>query len=203
MNIILDNINKSYEDKTIISNFSLEIKQGDFIVLKGKSGAGKSTLANIIGGIEKPTEGKVVYQPDVKNIYRHDLGFIFQNYGLLDNDTVFNNLKMAFTGKKLSLSEKKKQCIDMLKHVNIECNLNKKVKNFSGGEKQRIAIARIMLKDPNVIIADEPTGNLDEENSEIIYNHFQELHKQGKTIILVTHSNVSFENERLITIGAK
>lgn len=118
----------------------------------------------------------------------------------MEDETVFENLELGFIGKKLSKKEKKKESISTLKELKIECDLNEKVKKFSGGEKQRIAIGRILIKNPDVIIADEPTGNLDSENENIIFNHLKNMNNKGKTIILITHSNFNIENSKTITL---
>ncbi len=194
MKIKLKNISKEFDDKVLFDKINLTINQGEFVVIKGRSGSGKTTLANLIGGMEQPTTGHITYSPKPKNLYRNDIGFIFQNYGLLENKTIYDNLSIAFTGKKITNEEMKTKIANVLNKLNIDVHMYKKVKVLSGGERQRVAIARILLKSPNVIIADEPTGNLDRANSKIIFNLLVELHKQGKTIILVTHENFKYHN---------
>lgn len=199
MDITLKNISKTFESRTLFENINLQIKQGDFIVITGTSGSGKTTLSNIIGGMEKPTSGEVIYKPKPKNLYRDSIGFIFQNYGLLENETILYNLKMAFIGRKKKNIEK--ICREILNKLDIHHSLNTKIKTLSGGEQQRIAIARILIKKPKVIIADEPTGNLDKKNSKLIHSYLKILNEMGITIILVTHKHISYENARIYSIN--
>lgn len=199
MDIKLKNITKVIDETVIFENLNLIIKQGDFLIIKGPSGSGKTTLGNIIGGIEKPSSGLLKYDPQVTNLYRTHISFIFQNYGLLDNETVFENLKMAFIGQKTNDIEE--QCQEALKVMNIKCSIYDKVKILSGGEKQRVAIARVLLKDPDVIIADEPTGNLDKKNAKIVFDLLWKLNKLGKTVILITHSDMNTRDADILVLA--
>ncbi|MGG2028689.1 putative bacteriocin export ABC transporter [Gottfriedia sp. S16(2024)] len=188
------NISKSFNQKIIFKDFTLKVKSGEFIGIVGKSGKGKTTLLNIIGMLEEPDsgivkiKGKEIRDKKIKKLLlRKELGFIFQNYALIDNASVNENLKIALKHKKLKNSQKKGAISFVLKEVGLDNYGKKKVHTLSGGEQQRIAIARLLLKEPNLILADEPTGSLDNENRDIIVSLFQKLHKQGKTIIMVTH----------------
>jgi putative ABC transport system ATP-binding protein len=194
--IQIENMNKSFGKKMIFKDFSLEIKPGEFIGIYGKSGQGKTTLLNIIGTLEKPDSGSIkilgknLHSGKTKRILlRNDIGFIFQNYALVDNASVIDNLEIALKHKKMNKPQKKEAISSVLKEVDLEDYGNEKVYTLSGGEQQRVAIARLLLKDPNLILADEPTGSLDTENRDIIASLFQKLHQQGKTIIVVTHDN--------------
>lgn len=197
MKIVLDKVSKKYEEKYLFKNISMTINQGDFIVIKGHSGSGKTTLGNIIGAMDTPTSGKVRYEPSPKNLYRNDISFIFQNYGLLENETVYQNLKLAFIGREEEYSKYEQ----VLAQVGLSCELNSKVKILSGGEKQRLAIARVLLKNPNVIIADEPTGNLDDDNTQIINQMLFDLHAVGKTIILISHKQIDYPLKKEINLN--
>jgi putative ABC transport system ATP-binding protein len=188
------NMNKKYNRKPIFENFNLEIHSGEFIGIVGKSGQGKTTLLNIIGTLEEPNSGiikingkNILKKKEKRLLLRNELGFIFQNYALIDNTTVNENLEIALKHKKMKKTEKKDAMSLVLKEVGLDNYGGEKVHTLSGGEQQRVAIARLLLKDPPLILADEPTGSLDIENRNIIVSLFQKLHKQGKTIIMVTH----------------
>ncbi|MDO5040083.1 putative bacteriocin export ABC transporter [Clostridium sp.] len=192
--IQLQNISKSYKDKNIFENFNLSINKGDFISIIGESGSGKTTLINIMGLLEKPTEGNVIINnitnPNNKEslmLQRNSFGYLFQNYALIENETVEKNLKIALKYNK----DKNKNKIELINHVlklvELENYNKKKIYELSGGEQQRISLARIMLKKCEIIFADEPTGNLDKKNRDIVFNILKDLNEKGKTIILVTH----------------
>ncbi|MGG0721351.1 putative bacteriocin export ABC transporter [Bacillus mycoides] len=185
---------KTFLDKTIFNDFNLEVKSGEFIGVYGKSGQGKTTLLNIIGTLEKPDSGEIlIMEKSLENkktkryLLRDEIGFIFQNYALIDNETVNNNLEIALKHKKMSKPQKKEAMYSALSEVGLIGYGEKKVHTLSGGEQQRIAIARLLLKDPSIILADEPTGSLDNENRDVIISLFKKLHQKGKTIIVVTH----------------
>lgn len=187
--IEIKNISKKFEDNTIFSDFNLTIEDGDFIIFSGPSGCGKTTLLNMIGAIEKIDSGEIIVDGmDIKDkrnhlkYFRTKIGFLFQNFALVDNKTVKENLKFIRKDCKTSLSIE-----EALNIVGLEEKLNKKVYTLSGGEQQRVALARLMLKKCDVILADEPTGSLDKKNAQDVLNILKQLNKQGKTIILVTH----------------
>ncbi|PET90561.1 bacteriocin ABC transporter ATP-binding protein [Bacillus cereus] len=192
--IKIHNMKKTFLDKTIFNDFNLEVKSGEFIGVYGKSGQGKTTLLNIIGTLEKPDSGDIlIMEKSLENkkmkryLLRDEIGFIFQNYALIDNETVNNNLEIALKHKKMSKPQKKEAMYSALSEVGLMGYGEKKVHTLSGGEQQRIAIARLLLKDPSIILADEPTGSLDNENRDVIISLFKKLHQKGKTIIVVTH----------------
>ncbi|PEC19921.1 putative bacteriocin export ABC transporter [Bacillus cereus] len=192
--IKIHNMKKTFLDKTIFNDFNLEVKSGEFIGVYGKSGQGKTTLLNIIGTLEKPDSGEIlIMEKSLENkktkryLLRDEIGFIFQNYALIDNETVNNNLEIALKHKKMSKPQKKEAMYSALSEVGLIGYGEKKVHTLSGGEQQRIAIARLLLKDPSIILADEPTGSLDNENRDVIISLFKKLHQKGKTIIVVTH----------------
>ncbi|MBD7913465.1 MULTISPECIES: ABC transporter ATP-binding protein [Clostridium] len=188
------NICKAFNRKIIFKDFSLKVKSGEFIGIVGKSGQGKTTLLNIMGTLEKADSGivkimdKEIQTKKMKRILLRDhLGFIFQNYALIDNSSVNENLEIALKHKKMNKKQKYDAISLALKEVGLVDYGREIVHTLSGGEQQRVAIARLLLKDPSLIFADEPTGSLDSENRDIIVSLFQKLHKQGKTIIMVTH----------------
>lgn len=192
----LKNINKKFDDKVIFDNFNLDIESGDFLSITGNSGAGKSTLLNIIGMLEQPDSGDMIIN-GVKNprfdrsngtqLLRKTISYLFQNYGLIDDQTVIKNLKVV-TGLLHYNKEKEKEEIEKaLKKVGLEGYEKKKIYTLSGGEQQRVAMAKIILKPSVLIVADEPTGSLDKTNRDSIMNLLAELNKQGRTIVVVTH----------------
>lgn len=197
--IEINGISKAFEGKNIYDNFSLKIENGEFVIIIGKSGCGKTTLLNMIGSIETVDSGTILV--DGKNIHerknklkylRREVGFLFQNYALVDNKTVLQNLKIVKGSSKNETSIE-----EALKKVGLEEKKNVKVYKLSGGEQQRVAIARLMIKNCSVILADEPTGSLDWENGENVITFLKELQEEGKTIIMVTH------DLRLIKYGTK
>lgn len=189
----LNNITKGYNNKIILHDFNLEIANNEFIGIIGRSGAGKSTLLNIIGLLDRPDEGIVIIQgkdhaeKNKKKFFRDVFGYIFQNYALMDNETVYANLEVALDFQKLTKQQKIKLMQDALTQVGLSCSLKSKVYTLSGGEQQRLAVARVILKKCDIILADEPTGALDQDNRNQIIHLLEQLHKEGKTIIVVTH----------------
>ena len=185
-------INKIFNNKPIIKNFNINIQKGDFIAIKGESGKGKTTLLNMLGLLEKPSDGDIFIEglknPNKKQIMliqRNLFGYIFQNFGLIENETVASNLAIALEYKK---NKKKIEDIrDALAYVNLEGFVNKKIFELSGGEQQRVALARVLLKECSYIFADEPTGNLDIKNRDIVFDILRKFNDMGKTIIFVTH----------------
>lgn len=194
--IKLNHINKSFDGKVIFENFSVGIESGDFVIIRGASGKGKSSLLNIIGLLEAPDSGEVLYNGVVvknektKLIYkRKDISYVYQNYGLLENETILKNLTLPLNVSKKEITKLK----SVMKKVGLQdLSLKTKIYTCSGGEQQRIAIARAILKEPKLIIADEPTGNLDRDNSDNVINIFKALNKQGITIIMATHDSNYF-----------
>lgn len=199
----LENINKIYEgnieDIHIIRDLNVEINEGDFISIMGKSGSGKSTLLNLIGLLDKPNSGKLFIDgidttqaSDLeKNMIKNEkLGFVFQFHYLLKEFTALENVMLPGLLKDYSKkNEIKERALKLLKDVGLEDRALHRPTELSGGEKQRVAIARAMINSPKIILADEPTGNLDEETSEKIHEIFKKINKEfNQTIIVVTHS---------------
>lgn len=197
-------IEKTYKTKVekieVLKNINLQLKQGDFISIQGKSGSGKTTMLNIVGLLDTPTngeikfDGKIINYNDekVKNIVRNQkIGFVFQFHYLLNEFTALENVMIpALIDNKLDKTKLKAKSENLLKLVELGHRLNHKPLELSGGEKQRVAIARALVNDPNIILADEPTGNLDSETSETIHKLFEKINKEkNQTIVIVTHSS--------------
>lgn len=198
--IELKNIEKSYGKKIVLKNFNLSVERGEFVGIQGESGKGKSTLLNIIGLLE-PCEGEIwlnghqVSSKDYRKLSRDfklKIGYLFQNFALIDDVSVYENLNIVQSpGNK---SEKRQKMIEALRRVGFEEEiLKQKIYELSGGEQQRIAVARIMLYDSDIILADEPTGSLDRKNKEIVMRLLKELQKENKTILMVSHDDESLE----------
>lgn len=194
--INIKNLTKKYKEHIILDAFDLRINEGEMIAITGRSGSGKTTLLNIIGLIEEYDEGDYYFydhlniKPNSKlatEMIRNHINYLFQNFALIDDDSILNNLLIGLEFKNLSKSEKLSEIHIALEKVGIDKDVKTKISALSGGEQQRVAIARTILKEGNLILADEPTGSLDEENKEIIMSLLKELNNEGKTIIIVTH----------------
>ena len=192
--ISIQGLEKNFCKKTVFSGFSLEIPEGSFTVISGASGSGKSTLLNIIGLLEKKGKGETVHfgQKNIKpfstkatNLLKDKIGYLFQNYALVDNATVEYNLKLAMEGH--DTSKENNRVKEVLEAVGLAGFEKKKVYQCSGGEQQRVAIARLMLKPCELILADEPTGSLDHENKMKVVDLLKGFQRAGKTVVLVTH----------------
>ena len=187
----LRDINKSFGDRVVFDHFNIEIDKGEFVVFKGKSGCGKTTLLHMIGGLEKPDGGEVIFED--RNIYdkrytesylRDEVGFLLQNFALIDQKTVMQNLNVIKKNAWSGITGEQ-----ALEYVGLKEYSNKKVYQLSGGEQQRVAIARLMMKKSSIILADEPTGSLDRGNAEIVIEMLKDFCLAGKTIIMVTHGD--------------
>jgi len=201
--IELKNVNKIYKTKAeeihILKNINLSFSKGNFVSIQGKSGSGKTTLLNILGLLDVPTNGdmfidekKINYKNEkIKNRIRNEkIGFVFQFHYLLNEFTALENVMMpALINKNLDKKEIKKRALELLDLVGLSERVKHKPLELSGGEKQRVAIARSMINNPEIILADEPTGNLDTETSLVINNLFKKINEEKKqSIIIVTHS---------------
>jgi len=195
----IKNVSKIYGEGTTrvvaLDNVSLQVNEGDFIAIMGPSGSGKSTLLNIIGGLEYLSSGEVILdgkriddldENALVDIRRGEIAYVFQQYHLLPSLTALENvlLPLTFCGA----SREAKKALDILKRVGLEKRAEHKPSQLSGGEQQRVAIARALVNDPSLILADEPTSNIDQKTSGEILDLFDQLNKEGHTIIMVTHS---------------
>lgn len=203
--ISCNNITKKFKNKLIFNNFNLTINENEFVCIYGPSGSGKSTLLNMIGTLEKPNKGFIEYNIEgvkynsIKNykvIRNKHINFIFQNFALLSDKTIKDNLLFAMQTESLNKEEKLELINNELSKVGLSDRLNSYVYELSGGEMQRIALVRAFLKSGNIILADEPTGSLDLENKLVIMEMLKEAHKNGATVIVVTHD---FEFKKLAT----
>lgn len=187
--IEIKNLSKKFGEHVLFEDFNLEINDGDFVCISGDSGTGKTTLLNMIGQLEPYDKGQILFdKKEVKNkkdrlkLFREEIGFIFQNFVLMENKTVEQNLEVVRKKDRTEVT------IDqVLEMVGIADKKKSKVYTLSGGEQQRVCMARLFLKKCKYVLADEPTGSLDRKNADKIFEIFEKLNQQGKTVILVTH----------------
>ena len=189
---------------------SLDINKGEFVAIMGPSGSGKSTLMNIIGCLDSPTSG--TYYLNNKNvstldddalamIRNHEIGFVFQNFHLLARNTALDNVMLPLKYAGIDKSEQEEIAMEVIKSVDLESRAHHQPSELSGGQQQRVAIARALVNKPSILFADEPTGNLDSKTGDDVMKLFTNLHKQGQTIILITHEiDVANQAERIISI---
>lgn len=187
--IKLENVCKRYGERILFENYNTQISDHEFVVFSGKSGCGKTTLLNMIGGIEAADSGRIwvdnvdiTQKKELLNYFRYKVGFLFQNFALIENKTVKENLSIVRKASRTSISIE-----EALERVGLEEKINSKIYTLSGGEQQRIALARLMIKKCDIILADEPTGSLDRENTDIVMDILEEYYQQGKTVVIVTH----------------
>ena len=194
--IKIKNLSKSFDDHMVLDNINLDIKEGEMVAILGKSGSGKSTLLNIIGLIEGDYDGDYYFK-DNKNVrvnsskssklIREEISYIFQSFALIEDESVRDNLKLALKYVNKSKDEEENMICKALEKVNMKDHIDKIVASLSGGEQQRVALARAILKSSSLILADEPTGSLDEKNKEYVMDVLKDLNKSGKTVLVVTH----------------
>lgn len=205
--IQLLNVNKQFDEKKVLSNISLSISKNEFVCITGESGAGKTTLLNIIGLLEKPDSGEVILngkkhftKKEILRLRRDFFGYVFQDYLLIPDKTVEENICISkYKNKNIN----RKDTDEVMKKVGLDSTyLNKKIHYLSGGEQQKVAIARMMLKKYELVLADEPTGNLDHKNKMDVVEIFKKMKKEGKTIICVTHDQeVANVADRIISLA--
>lgn len=201
--IKLRNIDKNYGKQTVLKNLNLDVAKGDMAGIMGTSGSGKSTLLNILGAIDTPTNGQYqFYNIDVlkmnasqmANFRNQHIGFVFQQYHLIPHYTVTDNILLPHSFGKEPMTKDDENYIHYLcEEIEISHLLDKKADLLSGGEQQRVAIVRALAKKADLILADEPTGNLDNKNKNIIMNILHKVNKEGTTLIIVTHDISVFD----------
>ena len=195
----------------VLKDANLSIDKGEMVAIKGSSGAGKSTLLHIIGCLDKPTSGSYLLNGQnvsqlslskLAEIRNASFGFVMQHFALIEEDSALQNVATPLLFAKARRSQMDARAMEQLRNVGMEQMANKRIATLSGGEKQRVAIARAMVNNPEIILADEPTGALDRANTEKIVQLFQQLNEKGKTIIIVTHDDfVAQSCRRIVTIA--
>ena len=204
-------VSKNYKGHTVLDDMSIAVSEGEMVAITGKSGSGKTTVLNILGLLETPDRGTVrlfgenspgTMSLKANQLLRFRLAYLFQNYALIDNETVDYNLKVAQAYARGTRRDKQKLKAEALQRVGLRDAGRRKVYELSGGEQQRVAIARILLKPCDLVLADEPTGSLDDENRDEVLRMLRELNESGKTIVLVTHDQRVAEScSRVIELG--
>lgn len=198
------NMTKSYtmngEKKIVFSNFNFSVCEHDFVAIKGKSGCGKSTLLRIIGCLDKYDSGSYHFlnknvsklnDRQLSNLRNKEIGFVFQNFNLVPEYTVLENIEMPLGYAGISPKERKRRVWEMLEKFELSDKTDCYPNQLSGGQQQRISIARALINNPRIILADEPTGNLDEENTMVVMRLFSELYQNGVSLIVVTHDDLT------------
>lgn len=184
-------------ETTALNGVSFEIKKGEFVAIMGPSGCGKSTLLNILGLLDNPSGGSYelmgqevaqLKERDRTKFRKGNIGFVFQSFNLIDELNVFENVELPLKYLNMSASERKQRVTAMLKRMNISHRAQHFPQQLSGGQQQRVAIARAVISNPNLVLADEPTGNLDSKNGKEVMDLLTELNSEGTTIVMVTHS---------------
>ena len=191
------NINVKFGKRQILKDLNLKVKKGEYISIIGKSGAGKSTLLNVISTLEKEYSGNVFYENkdirdyndlEISNLRNKKIGFIFQNFNLLEDFTVIENIMLPARLTKIDEIALMEKALGLINKFELDLTKNQYPNELSGGEKQRVAIARALINKPEIIFADEPTGNLDSKMSIEISNILSKLNQEGQTIVMVTHN---------------
>ncbi len=198
--IELHDLSKVYRtsdvETTALNNINLEISEGEFIAIMGPSGCGKSTLLNILGMLDTPNSGSYNFlgedvanrsERELANVRKQNIGFIFQSFNLIDELSVAENVELPLLYQKMPAKERAERVQQVLERVNIAHRADHRPQQLSGGQQQRVAVARAVVTNPNLILADEPTGNLDTTNGEEVLNLLGQLNSDGTTIIMVTH----------------
>ena len=199
--IKIENLSKVFRTEEVetvaLNNVNMQVNEGEFVAIMGPSGCGKSTLLNTLGLLDNPSEGSYkLLGNEVANLQEKErtrlrkgvIGFVFQSFNLIDELNVFENVELPLTYLGIKKSERKQMVNDMLKRMNISHRAKHFPQQLSGGQQQRVAIARAVITNPKLILADEPTGNLDSKNGQEVMNLLTELNQEGTTIVMVTHS---------------
>ena len=200
MIITVDNINKTYKNGSlelqVLKNISFKVDKGEFLAIMGSSGSGKSTMMNILGCLDNQYEGRYILdgidiskstENELSEIRNKKIGFIFQSFNLLPRLTALENVELPLVYSSIPKEERHKRANDLLEMVGLKDRTHHRPNELSGGQRQRVAIARALVNDPSIILADEPTGNLDSKSEGEIIEILQKLNKMGKTIVIVTH----------------
>jgi putative ABC transport system ATP-binding protein len=200
--IKLNQLTKVYRtdeiESTALNEVSFEINQGEFVSIMGPSGCGKSTLLNILGMLDKPESGSYEFlgnevgnlnEKGRSDVRKKNIGFIFQNFNLIDELTVFENIELPLIYNKVPVSERKQRVNELIEKIGISHRASHFPQQLSGGQQQRVAVARALITKPPLILADEPTGNLDSSHGNEVMELMCELHEEGTTIVMVTHSS--------------
>ncbi len=212
--ILMESVVKIYKmgstEVPALNGINLKVERGEFLAIMGPSGSGKSTLMNIIGCLDVPTEGKYFLKEkeiekmddeELAYIRNKEIGFVFQNFNLLSRTDALSNVELPLIYSRVSKKERKERAMEALKKLGIEKRAKHMPSELSGGEQQRVAIARALVTNPSIILADEPTGNLDSRASEDIMKIFRGINGEGNTIILVTHElDIAKNAKRLIKL---
>ncbi len=197
-------------ETTALNKLSLEVKEGEFVSIMGASGCGKSTLLNIIGLLDAPNDGSYLFdetqvakfnEKQRAGLRKSTIGFVFQNFNLIDELSVYENVELPLIFNKVKSSERKKRVTEILERIGIAHRAKHFPLQLSGGQQQRVAVARALVTNPKLILADEPTGNLDSKSGNDVMELLTELHASGATIIMVTHSSYDAQfSSRVITL---
>ena len=209
--ITLKNIRKNYRTDNLetaaLADVSLQIESGEFVAVMGPSGCGKSTLLNVVGMIDSPTSGEYLFcgqdvarwpERRLVDLRKRNLGFIFQSFNLIDDLTVYENIELPLLYQSAARAHRKARVREVLELVDLLPRARHKPAQLSGGQQQRVAVARAVVTDPKLILADEPTGNLDSRNGEEVMGMLDILNQQGATILMVTHSHEHAERAQRI-----
>ena len=200
MIITVDKINKTYKNGSlglqVLKNISFKVDKGEFLAIMGSSGSGKSTMMNILGCLDNQYEGRYILdgidiskstENELSEIRNKKIGFIFQSFNLLPRLTALENVELPLVYSSIPKEERHKRANELLEMVGLKDRIHHRPNELSGGQRQRVAIARALVNNPSIILADEPTGNLDSKSEEEIIEILQKLNKMGKTIVIVTH----------------
>ncbi len=200
--ITLRNICKNYRadhiETAALADVSLQIDQGEFVAVMGPSGCGKSTLLNVVGMIDSPDSGEYLFcgqdvarwpESRLVELRKRNLGFVFQSFNLIDDLTVYENIELPLLYQNMPRAHRKDRVREVLELVDLSARARHKPAQLSGGQQQRVAVARAVVTDPKLILADEPTGNLDTRNGEEVMGMLEILNQQGTTVLMVTHSH--------------
>ena len=210
----IENVSKSYMlgklEVPVLHNVNLAINEGEFAAIMGSSGSGKSTLMNLIGCLDRPTSGKIrigdmdtsiLSDMELSRIRGKKIGFVFQTFNLISRLTALKNVELPMVYQEISRAQREKRASQLLGMLGLGDRANHKPAELSGGQRQRVAIARALVNEPEILLADEPTGNLDSKTGQEIMQIFDKLHNEGRTILMVTHDRGLAQNcDRIIRL---